>query len=201
MKLSSADFSLLADLSGLAESESACRKPQQSLTACHAVQTGSRFQTLQGHGHWVNTLALSAEYALRTGPFDHTGNALADPEEARQVTAAHFAKTPFLHISWCWLSAACSSAVGRTYSIQYLGPAPADCRSSSGDALLREHTVMQANVLLCIKDHPEIVHSASGFQGWTCFWLHHVPVRAQAQQERQEKKKKSLCHQAIITGA
>ena len=49
------------------------------------VQTGARAQTLQGHGHWVNTLALSAEYALRTGPFDHTGSAPSDPAEAKQV--------------------------------------------------------------------------------------------------------------------
>ncbi|XP_035224028.1 notchless protein homolog 1-like isoform X2 [Stegodyphus dumicola] len=27
-------------------------------------------RTLQGHGHWVNTLALNSDYVLRTGPFD-----------------------------------------------------------------------------------------------------------------------------------
>lgn len=27
-------------------------------------------RTLSGHGHWVNTLALSTDYAMRTGPFD-----------------------------------------------------------------------------------------------------------------------------------
>lgn len=53
------------------------------------MQTGSRAQTLQGHGHWVNTLALSAEYALRTGPFDHTGTAPIDPAEAQQVGAVY----------------------------------------------------------------------------------------------------------------
>lgn len=39
--------------------------------------TGSDFgklvRTLAGHGHRVNTLALSTDYVLRTGPFDHTG--------------------------------------------------------------------------------------------------------------------------------
>jgi hypothetical protein len=25
---------------------------------------------LQGHGHWVNTLALSSDYIIRTGAFD-----------------------------------------------------------------------------------------------------------------------------------
>ena len=57
------------------------------------LQTGARAQTLQGHGHWVNTLALSAEYALRTGPFDHTGTAPSDPAEAKQV---RFAEDPVL---------------------------------------------------------------------------------------------------------
>lgn len=27
-------------------------------------------RTLQGHGHWVNTMALSTDYALRTGAYD-----------------------------------------------------------------------------------------------------------------------------------
>lgn len=27
-------------------------------------------RTLQGHGHWVNTMALSTDYALRTGAFE-----------------------------------------------------------------------------------------------------------------------------------
>ena len=40
-------------------------------------------RSLKGHGHWVNTLALSAEFALRTGGFDHTGAAPAKPAAAR----------------------------------------------------------------------------------------------------------------------
>ncbi|KAK8741136.1 hypothetical protein OTU49_002514, partial [Cherax quadricarinatus] len=31
---------------------------------------GTMCRTLQGHGHWVNTLALNTDYALRTGAFD-----------------------------------------------------------------------------------------------------------------------------------
>uniref|UniRef100_A0A915KNJ6 Uncharacterized protein n=1 Tax=Romanomermis culicivorax TaxID=13658 RepID=A0A915KNJ6_ROMCU len=27
-------------------------------------------RTLQGHGHWVNTMALNTDYAMRTGAFD-----------------------------------------------------------------------------------------------------------------------------------
>lgn len=40
----------------------------------------------QGHGHWVNTLALSTEYVLRTGAFDHTGKQYNSAEEMKQVT-------------------------------------------------------------------------------------------------------------------
>ena len=34
---------------------------------------GVLIRVLESHAHWVNTLALSTDYALRTGPFDHTG--------------------------------------------------------------------------------------------------------------------------------
>lgn len=27
-------------------------------------------RTLEGHAHWVNTLALNCDYVLRIGPFD-----------------------------------------------------------------------------------------------------------------------------------
>ncbi|KAL4663854.1 hypothetical protein H8959_000918 [Pygathrix nigripes] len=34
------------------------------------TQSGVLCRTLQGHGHWVNTMALSTDYALRTGAFE-----------------------------------------------------------------------------------------------------------------------------------
>jgi hypothetical protein len=46
---------------------------------------GKLVRTLKGHAHWVNTLALSSEYALRTGAHDHRGSAPADVDEARAV--------------------------------------------------------------------------------------------------------------------
>jgi ribosome assembly protein 4 len=49
------------------------------------AKDGKLVRVLRGHGHWVNTLALSSEYALRTGPFDHRGHAPAGEEEAKQV--------------------------------------------------------------------------------------------------------------------
>ena len=31
---------------------------------------GALCRTLQGHGHWVNYLALNTDYVMRTGAFD-----------------------------------------------------------------------------------------------------------------------------------
>ena len=42
-------------------------------------------RSLKGHGHWVNTLALSTECVLRTGAHDHTGRAPSEPQSAQQV--------------------------------------------------------------------------------------------------------------------
>lgn len=45
---------------------------------------GRLLQTLSGHAHWINTLALSTDYALRTGPFNQEGviEGGGDPQEA-----------------------------------------------------------------------------------------------------------------------
>eukprot|EP00775_Hariotina_reticulata_P006560 gene6560-6788_t len=51
---------------------------------------GKLVRTLKGHGHWVNTLALSTEAVLRSGAFDHTGTAPADAEEAMQVAQQRY---------------------------------------------------------------------------------------------------------------
>lgn len=54
------------------------------------LQDGHLEKSLKGHGHWVNTLALSTEAALRTGAFDHTGSAPAEPEEAKAKALQRF---------------------------------------------------------------------------------------------------------------
>lgn len=51
---------------------------------------GKLVRELKGHGHWVNTLALSTEYALRTGPFDHTGKAPREPEDVREAALKRY---------------------------------------------------------------------------------------------------------------
>ncbi|KAG8997594.1 hypothetical protein FRB94_003321 [Tulasnella sp. JGI-2019a] len=58
---------------------------------------GKLLYTLKDHAHWVTTLALSTDFVLRTGPFDHTGKKPASDEEAQAwalekyklVTAGH----------------------------------------------------------------------------------------------------------------
>lgn len=40
-------------------------------------------RTLEGHGHWVNTMALNTDFALRTGAIDHTGEIVADKKLAQ----------------------------------------------------------------------------------------------------------------------
>lgn len=52
---------------------------------------GRLVATLQAHAHWVNHIALSTDYALRSGPFDErkfTGS----PEESRQRAQEKFDK-------------------------------------------------------------------------------------------------------------
>ena len=76
------------------------------------MQDGHLEKSLKGHGHWVNTLALSTEAALRTGAFDHTGSAPADPEAAKakalQRWVPHSHSTIWhmlpLHTSMTWES-------------------------------------------------------------------------------------------------
>ncbi|KAI8909106.1 quinon protein alcohol dehydrogenase-like superfamily [Gorgonomyces haynaldii] len=49
--------------------------------------TGKIVRSLDGHAHWVNHLALSTDFVLRTGPFDHT-----DPRYKTKEAAFEAAK-------------------------------------------------------------------------------------------------------------
>lgn len=58
---------------------------------------GRLIHNLQAHAHWVNHLALSTEYSLRTGPFDHRGKSgelSANPsaQELREKAKEKFEK-------------------------------------------------------------------------------------------------------------
>ena len=59
-----------------------------------AAADGKLVRSLRGHGHWVNTMSLSTDYALRTGAYDHTGAAPADPKLAKQVRTLWQCRAP-----------------------------------------------------------------------------------------------------------
>jgi len=57
------------------------------------AKEGKIVRILKGHAHWVNTLALSSEYALRTGPYDHTGKLTfgeGDADKAMQAARKRY---------------------------------------------------------------------------------------------------------------
>lgn len=53
---------------------------------------GKCISILKNHAHWVNHLSLSTDYALRVGPFDHTGVKPSTAEEAREKALKNYEK-------------------------------------------------------------------------------------------------------------
>lgn len=51
---------------------------------------GTLTSTLQAHAHWVNHLALSTDYVVRTGFCDHRGRPEGSPEELRRRARERF---------------------------------------------------------------------------------------------------------------
>ena len=51
---------------------------------------GKLIRTLEGHGHWVNTIALSTDFVLRTGFFDHTGRIPKDENQGMFINIRQF---------------------------------------------------------------------------------------------------------------
>ncbi|MES1912805.1 MAG: hypothetical protein MHM6MM_005027 [Cercozoa sp. M6MM] len=59
---------------------------------CWNAHNGTCVRTLKGHAHWVGHLALSTDYVLRTGCFDHRGRvASVDTEGNLKVDPRHLA--------------------------------------------------------------------------------------------------------------
>jgi ribosome assembly protein 4 len=52
--------------------------------------TGTLVRNLDGHAHWVNHLALSSDFILRTGPFDHTDPVFANKQEAHSSAVKRY---------------------------------------------------------------------------------------------------------------
>ncbi|KAJ3358546.1 hypothetical protein GGF32_000324 [Allomyces javanicus] len=57
-----------------------------------SANDGKLVRTLAGHGHWVNTMALSSETLLRTGPYDHAsaGKKWSNATEAAEVARERY---------------------------------------------------------------------------------------------------------------
>ncbi|GBG84316.1 hypothetical protein CBR_g38286 [Chara braunii] len=51
---------------------------------------GKLVRQLKGHGHWVNTLAISSEFVLRTGPFDHTKKKYKSADEMKEAALQRY---------------------------------------------------------------------------------------------------------------
>ncbi|KAI9812506.1 MAG: hypothetical protein M1832_000400 [Thelocarpon impressellum] len=54
------------------------------------TEDGTLAHTLNAHAHWVNHLALSTDFVLRTGYHDHTGEVPASPDEKRAKAKQRF---------------------------------------------------------------------------------------------------------------
>ncbi|KAJ3118802.1 hypothetical protein HDU96_008526 [Phlyctochytrium bullatum] len=52
---------------------------------------GKLVRVLEGHAHWVNHLALSTDFILRTGPFDHKQRKFQSDEEAFAAAKERYA--------------------------------------------------------------------------------------------------------------
>ena len=49
------------------------------------AQDGVLCRTLQGHGHWVNVLALNTDYVMRTGDFDPSKSEIVNHAKAKEA--------------------------------------------------------------------------------------------------------------------
>jgi len=54
-------------------------------------KVGVLVKTLTGHGHRINTLALSCDYVCRTGPFDHTCTKFSSTQAAFEAATKRYA--------------------------------------------------------------------------------------------------------------
>jgi ribosome assembly protein 4 len=54
---------------------------------------GTMLNELRGHGHWINTLALNTDYAIRSGPFNHEVRKFKDLEEKRVAAKERYDET------------------------------------------------------------------------------------------------------------
>ncbi|CAE7549592.1 NLE1 [Symbiodinium pilosum] len=51
---------------------------------------GGMLNELKGHGHWINTLALNTDYAIRSGPFSHEPQKFADLSAKKEAAKKRY---------------------------------------------------------------------------------------------------------------
>ncbi|KAL3791586.1 hypothetical protein ACHAW5_009970 [Stephanodiscus triporus] len=56
---------------------------------------GALVRTLVGHGHRVNTLAVSCDHVCRTGPYDHHGKVVGDADVGRDRNSAEWREAAY----------------------------------------------------------------------------------------------------------
>ena len=56
------------------------------------AKNGRCTQTLKAHAHWVNHLALSTDFALRVGAYDHTGKKPQNEQQERELALKNYNK-------------------------------------------------------------------------------------------------------------
>jgi hypothetical protein len=54
------------------------------------ANTGQLVRQLSGHAHWVNSLSLSTDYVMRTGPFNHRGVVAGEGDDMRAIAKAKY---------------------------------------------------------------------------------------------------------------
>ena len=62
----------------------------------HLKKKGVLCRNLDGHGHWVNSLALNSDYIIRTGAFDPKDATLIKSDS--NLTSAHIVEILILNI-------------------------------------------------------------------------------------------------------
>lgn len=62
------------------------------LVRVYSAENGSLLNTLTGHAHWVNHMALSTDHVLRTGFYDETGKSPLTEEEKLAKAKSRFSK-------------------------------------------------------------------------------------------------------------
>lgn len=63
----------------------------RTIKVWHADE-GIMMQELKGHAHWVNTLALSTDYVLRTGCFDHIRKEFSGAKDMQKYAIERYEK-------------------------------------------------------------------------------------------------------------